>query len=40
VEVKEDGATVGSLLGEALGDALGPEGEVLGTEVKAGDPTA
>ena len=40
MEVKEDGATVGSSLGEALGDALGPEGEVLGTEVKAGDPAA
>ena len=40
MEVKEDGATVGFLLGEALGDALGSEGEVLGTEVKAGDPTA
>ena len=40
MEVKADGATVGSSLGEALGDALGPEGEVLGTEVKAGDPTA
>ena len=40
MEVKEDGATVGLSLGSSLGDALGPEGEVLGTEVTAGDPTA